>query len=290
MIIDTNTLLEDQRIQGAFNQLDSKIFNKSLLEHHVEYFKQMGATELYVLTDRELPEELRDGARWGIEMQVAAEFQAHWNNSGDEWGIFPANYLFRDAPLRDAEAGIVRENDPAASAFFRPFALQLDGLSRGKNFNARNLLNLAGRNPHAQQALLRPRAYAAESYSNLWNLTFQLAEKDVHKHNPAGYPHTDTLWRGVDSKVSETVEQDGFVLMGRNTKVGKNVTLKGLVVIGDNVVVDNNACLEDTLVLDNTYVGKETKLTKAVADGSVLYRADLDTVMRVEDAMLLRKI
>jgi NDP-sugar pyrophosphorylase family protein len=96
-----------------------------------------------------------------------------------------------------------------------------------------------------------------------------------------------TLVLGSRTSVARSVVNAGICRVGTGAELHAAVELAGRVDVGDRCVIDDGAQLIDSVVMPGTYVGRGVRLQSAIAAGSWLYRADLQSCQRVEDPLLL---
>jgi len=62
--------------------------------------------------------------------------------------------------------------------------------------------------------------------------------------------------------------------------------LKGTVVLESNVVVDRNTNIEDSIIIENTYIGEQLSLKRAIVSGRYMIRVDDDVVIELTDSFM----
>jgi len=298
VILDMSSSRRNLEGETSFNHIDSRIVNKPLMVHHIEALKAQGISDISVITPHKLPAELRDGNRWGVELRVEPKLDPARIVSDDAWIILPGNYLFsfKSEESKPASAHPVEElgwsllRDEAE--FFAPLRLSLLRLLETQNqrspLTPQQLINLIERQDEVEvQRYTDVQVFNASDHKSLWASSQELLNQDWSKSDLPGYPLRDGIWVDVDTRVDESCTANGFVLIGKSSRIHRDVRLRGLVVIGDNVVIDSGTVLENTVVMDNTYIGKDMTVKEAVVDQNLLFRADLDAAMVLEDSFLL---
>ena len=96
-----------------------------------------------------------------------------------------------------------------------------------------------------------------------------------------------TLHIGPRAAIARSVVNSAVCRVGAGAELHAGVELTGRVDVGDRCVIDDGAQLIDSVVMAGSYVGRGVRLQNAVACGRWLYRADLQTCQRVDDALLL---
>ena len=140
------------------------------------------------------------------------------------------------------------------------------------------------------QTQLLPTPYQVRLYdlpslfaASLGALDGTFAGLAVEGRQAAGSP----LYVGPRTALASTVVNAGVCRIGTGAQLHDGVELAGHVDIGDRCVIDDGAELFDSVVMSGTYVGRGVRLQSAIACGSWLYRADLNTCQRVDDPLLL---
>lgn len=95
------------------------------------------------------------------------------------------------------------------------------------------------------------------------------------------------LWLAPRATLAASALVGASARIGRSTELHEQVELAGRVEVGDRCVIDEGAQLIDTVLLPGTYVGRGVRLQNALVCGAWLYRVDLGTCQRIEDALLL---
>lgn len=300
LILDMISHDRQPDLLGIFGKIDTKVLNKPLMVHHIENLKDQGISQIHLITNQELPTSLQDGKRWGVELDISTTLDPAWVQTCDSenWLIIPGNYLVDFDVRSDQWKALTGEGAQSWSViaeepeFFYPIMVDLKRAlteaQQQSEMSPQMLYNFIGRrDTHQVTRFCTNTRQEVNDYKSFWETHQKLFKTEGALKNPAGLPYSDQVWVDVGSRVHESSSAQGLALIGRNTRIHKNVELRGFVVIGDNVVVDEGTSIVDSVILDNTYVGKQTILEQAVVDKKILYRADLDTAMLIEDAFLL---
>ncbi|MGE5575821.1 MAG: sugar phosphate nucleotidyltransferase [Syntrophothermus sp.] len=78
------------------------------------------------------------------------------------------------------------------------------------------------------------------------------------------------VFGGDDCRIDPSARLEGRILLGRGCTIGRGVWIVGETVIGDNCRIEDNAMIERSVIWQNTWVGKEARLTECVV-GSECY-------------------
>jgi hypothetical protein len=96
-----------------------------------------------------------------------------------------------------------------------------------------------------------------------------------------------SLFLGSRTSIARSAVIAGTCRVGTGAELHSAVELAGYVDVGDRCVIDEGAQLVDSIVMPGTYVGRGVRLQSAIAAGSWLYRADLQSCQRIDDPLLL---
>ena len=305
IILEPPAELNQMRPISPYQTLSAPFMNRPILAHQIQHLNDLGITNVAVLTEEVLPAELQDGARWGIELQIAATLPSDFvDDPHEELLVLPGatlidldleTFLVKHRETDNELSQAVTEKDtsmPPATAF-SPVLIAgrhvIEGIERRGPMNALRLRNLIAR--------LENDMIAVKAVKGILNLAdhgrYWEAHERAFRAQPLVDPRTpgfllrEGLQIGLDTRVDDSVVVEGQVLIGENSRIHSDVRLEGFVVIGDNVVIDKGTTVRDSIILSDTYVGTELTLDAAVVNQSLLYHHGHGSATHVEDGFIL---
>ncbi|MCJ7837918.1 MAG: NDP-sugar synthase [Burkholderiales bacterium] len=279
------------------------IAGKPVLQHTIEDLWEAGVREALVVIpagDRRIRAELGNGQRLGLTLRYI-------ESAGRR---LPSELISDTGPWADAAMfltrGDVLRGRSAASLLARAAASDAEivhGVSGARPVGIALLRRqCAGVNQLDWIALRHPPPAGTECLVDLGPIGFALLDDlpslfeaslgvldgtfaglAAEGRQVAGSP----LYVGPRTALASTVVNAGVCRIGTGAELHDGVELAGHVDIGDRCVIDDGAELFDSVVMSGTYVGRGVRLQSAIASGSWLYRADLNTCQRVDDPLLL---
>lgn len=144
---------------------------------------------------------------------------------------------------------------------------------------------------HRTEAIQLPigpkRLLATDSFANYQQANFHLVRGKFHHLKPAGREYVSGHRAAPKARVRSKSMRSHHGYFGSNCRVEKTASLDGHVVIGDRVVVGKGARIMDSIILDRTYVGVNTDISRAIVDRNLLIKVDTGVTMKIEDPVLL---
>lgn len=287
-----------------YSNIFSRVLNIPLVVRNIKKLKAQGIEQITVLTDQQVPREFRDGLPWGVELTYTSEIEKQMvDNESQNWLILPGNVVL-DLDFSKFEVWHVMAEATVSYAtprafnrtlpeqYIHPTMMTAEALRNGAtekgSLSAVALINLANR-LHQKPYTVELVDVLSDLSSNLdfWNAHHVQMVADIDTDTLQGFPLSDNVWVDLNTRVDDSVETNGFVLMGKNCKIHRDVEFKGFVVIEDDVIIDRGAIIENSIIRNNTYIGSEVSVKNAVVNQSRLYRADYDSILKVEDQWLM---
>lgn len=304
IIIDRNYKKGQFEYLSPYSKITTEFMNKPLLVHHLDALKDWGVEEVVLLSNSAIPESLKCGARWGLDLQVHKHMSSkslRLNSNDSPILVIPGNNLhsFDYASFLDYHLNgpfpvsrVEYRETRKAGLYFSPFLINskvIDTLFKGVPYlNGEDLLtvlsSIAGKNTFSDNT---QHVEAINTHAKYWNYHKHQFSCGVNTDTLNGFPSNSMLWTDVDAQIHTTVGAKGMVVLGRNSRIGKNVRLSGMVLIGDNTVIGEDTNLENTIVLKDSWVGSGLHLKNALVNKGMLYRSDLNVTLIVEDRHIL---
>jgi len=305
ILIDLSDKKIGFQLRNSYQGVSTQIVNKPLLEIQIEHLKRAGIKKITILTNSDIPEEMKDGKRWNVELDFIDSLPAEGNFENDEKDvlILLANIMldldirrFIDDHRRNKSSVSEAISDSTDIAefpkYFHPIlfkSIVLKEISQNlpritpQQF-AKTICNSA---LLTNKFVYNFKIHFIDTHLKYWKL-----HKQILKNNPdtlfyPGFPLNDKIWIDVDSRLHPQTDIDGIVIIGKNSKVHKDVSLKGFVVIGDNVIVDNRAHIENSIIMNDTYIGTDIHIKDSIAKKNFLFQADKNIGMVIDESFII---
>ena len=304
ILIDHQPLAGKAQLLSSFHRISTTVLNKPLFVHLIESLKEQGINRFILVTDETLSREYRDGSRWGVDLEIADRLNlSHFQNEYEQSIILAANVIHelkfaKLARFHSKSSSRISRALPAdrrqrrSDVYFDPTLV--DSMLIGEYIHhhgpltVEGLKNLIHRKPD-QVAEVQgvSKVTALNSHRDYLAVHAEHLRGTVKTDRLQGYPLKEDLWVGLDTRVDDEVESQGFTLIGQNCKIARDVKLKGFVVIEDDVVIDRGTTLTNSVVRKGTYVGRDLSLEDALVNSKMIYNARLNSVVHVEDSFIV---
>jgi hypothetical protein len=304
ILMDVQPVERKMRIRETNANLSSRVFNKPLLDHHIEALGAQGIHRHIILSERDTAATFHStGATFkdGVSFKEFLKLQ----DLDNEFYIFlPANvYLHLDiqyflsthvesgqAISRVSPLGEIKNR---SLSYFDPVilnhAVMAELFTQVSRLTIDTLRVYLNQQSKAQRIPTHLITSTLSSPAQVWKLHQKLHQLGVSKTAPVGYPYQENLWAGLDASIHEDCQVEDLVIAGQNVVIKENVKLKGLVVLGDNVVIENGAVIENSIIENDTYVGKMIYIENSVVRGNRLYRIDRGITLDIPEKQILGK-
>jgi len=304
IIIDRPIRTSKTELTSDYSGLFTTVFNVPLVVRKIKKLKAQGIKDIIVLTDRPAPRELRDGSPWGVQLSYVRELElTDLEDTAENILLLPGNVLLEldyskfEAWHKLARSPLSRATSKPAnwslpSQYFHPTILSSNILRSGfmekKSMSTLAILNFVNRVHQKYFSVqLVETVSGLTSNQEFWQAHQSYMNNGLDSDTLEGFPHHDNIWIDLNTRVDHSTEIKGFALIGKNCKIHRDVKLKGFVVIGDDVIIDREAIIEDSIVRSNTYIGSDVHVKNAVVNQNRLFRADYDSMLKVEESWLM---
>lgn len=304
ILMDVQPITRKMRIQETNTELGSRVFNKPILDHHIDALSTNGVNKHIVLSDRVTSKTFQSSGATFKESVSFSKFLTLQDLNNDFFIFLPANvYLHFDVEYfikAHFESGQSSSRVSPLSAiknrslsYFDPIILnriELEDLfTQVSRLSIDTLRVYLNQKTEVQRIPTHVITSTLSSPAQTWKLHQQLHRLHISSVNPAGYPHRKNLWAGLNASIPEDCQVNDLVMAGNNVVIKKGVTFKGLVIIGDDVVIDSGATIKNSIVENDTYVGKNVVLENALVRGNRLHRVDRGLRLDIEENQILGK-
>lgn len=300
VFMDHHTPRSDFFLEQSHQGLNARVFNKPLLDHHLEALAQGGITKTIVLSSKLTAGTFRsEGAAY--KQDVAFQKTLSPKDiitdgvmilSANSYTHFDVEYVLAAAADANSSRILPLENQGVKSAFFTP-PLILNPTALQQLFSQVNVLDI-----HTMQVLLDHFQVDQDIPTSMlmgspgtpnheWHLHQRMHSAGLSANHPAGYEHQPGLWSGWNLRLNDVPKIDGLVIAGRNVVIKEGVTFSGWVVLGDGVFIDAGAHLENCIIKSGSYVGQRTRIENAVVNGHRLHRVDRGVSLDIPDQRIL---
>lgn len=304
IIIDRPIRTSKVELTTDYSGLFTTVLNVPLMVRNIKKLKAQGINQMVILTNQVVPRELRDGSPWGVQLNYSQELNlTDIENSEHNWILLPGNVLLDldyskfETWHRLAESALSRATPTLAnwslpSQYFHPSILTSETLRSGfmekRSLSSLALLNLVNRlhQKHFSVQLVQ-KVSGLTSNQDYWKAHQTHMADGIDPDTLQGFPLDENLWIDLNTRVDKSLSMQGFALVGKNCKINRDVQFKGFVVIGDDVIIDSGAIIEDSIIRSNTYIGSEVHLKNSVVNQNRIYRADYDSMLKVEETWLM---
>jgi NDP-sugar pyrophosphorylase family protein len=304
IIIDRPIRTSKVELTTDYSGLFTTVLNVPLMVRNIKKLKAQGINQMVILTNQVVPRELRDGSPWGVQLNYSQELNlTDIENSEHNWILLPGNVLLDldyskfETWHKIAESALSRatpriSNWALPSQYFHPSILTSETLRSGcvekSSLSPLALLNLVNRlhkKPYSVQ--LVEKVSGLTSNQDFWKAHHTHMADEIDFDALEGFPLENNLWIDLNTRVDKSLSIQGFALIGKNCKINSEVQFKGFVVIGDDVIIDRGAIIENSIIRGNTYIGSDMHLKNAVVNQNRIYRADYDSMLKVEEPWLM---
>lgn len=302
ILMDTQIDKSTMHVAGPNNNLTTRVFNKPLLDHHLESLQGTGIRNHLVLSERE---HINTYQSTGATFKAGTTFKQSLDAGdleGDYFLFLPGNtYLqmdldyFIDAHLESgveiSRAMPLLTTANRSLSYMDPIIINKSVMtqlfSQVSRLTIDSLKVLLDRESEDQRVPASVITSALSTPGQVWNLHHQLYTLGLAGQTPMGFPYRDDIWAGVNANIHASVESSGLVIADDNVVIKDNVTFKGFVVIGEGVVIDKGAYIENSIIEKGTYVGKNTRIENSVVIGHNLHRIDRGVSLKINEKQIL---
>ena len=102
--------------------------------------------------------------------------------------------------------------------------------------------------------------------------------------------HSAGGWVGPRVRIHPSARMAPPFWIGSGAKIGANAQIGPYALVGSGSVVDEDTQVEQAFVAANTYVGKHTRIFRAIADGRLLVDFERGCKVRIEEPFILAPV
>ncbi len=304
IILDKPIRTSKSILNSDYSSLFSPVLNVPLIVRYIKGLKAQGVKQITILTDQAVPADMRDGSPWDVQLSYARKLTSKdIEQSKENWIMLPGNVIldmdytkfeiWHNTAKSTVSRAIPRLSQwSLPSQYFHPTIFSAETLKNGllekRSLTSAALQNLVNRLHQKQFSVqLVESVGGLTSNQDYWEAHQSHYKQGIDKDSLQGFPLMDKLWIDLNTRVDKSVENIGFTLIGKNCKINRGVKFKGFVVIGDDVIIDCETTIENSIIKSNTYIGSDVHLRNAIVNQNRLYRADYDSMLKVEENWLI---
>lgn len=103
------------------------------------------------------------------------------------------------------------------------------------------------------------------------------------KLHPSGIKMQENIWVGEGADIHPTAEIKGPVVIGQHASIGAGAKIGEYSIIGNNVLIKENVRLHRAIIWDNSYIGPQARLQRAIVGRS----CDIKSKATVEQGVVI---
>lgn len=262
--------------------------SKPMIQHWLERAADMGVTRVRILLSH-FPEKTRqfvgDGSRWGLSVDYAAyrlgqDGEGLWALLAD---IDPTAVLVASLvgwPSTDLLPHILER---ASAADSTPMSLHAEA------FMGQLCATSSCPWHKGWQGLDDTLCRDFSSLKGYWELNMQLISGEIWDPLPFGFELMPGLRAASNCRIDKGATVLGANILGESCIVRDRAVLGPNAIVGAHSVIEEAASVTNSVVFPRSYVGSHIQIRDAIVAGDVIYNADSDVLLYINDPEIVAR-